>query len=217
MNTLIISGGSIDHDLALKILERKFDRVIGVDGGLKYCYEHQVSPTNIVGDFDTLEPEILRWYQEHTRIEIRKYNPVKDATDTQIALELALELGSRSITMLGGTGTRLDHVLGNIQSMYLPFCRGVACELVDAHNRIRLLGKGCFHLKREEQYGTYFSLIPLTTEAAGVTLEGVKYPLNRHCFTVLGSGSLGVSNEIMEEEARITIESGVMILIESRD
>lgn len=217
MHTVIISGGTIEEDLALAILEKDpAGQIIAVDGGLAFCYEHAVVPTRIVGDFDTLAPEILSWYQEHTNIEIRKFNPVKDATDTQIAVELAMELGSTRITILGGTGTRLDHVLGNIETLYLPFQKGILCWILDPYNRIRLIsGSSC--IKKAEQWGTYLSLIPLTTEVEGVTLTGMKYPLTDHAFTVKGSGSLGVSNEIVEEEAWIQIKKGIMILIESRD
>lgn len=216
MNTLIISGGNIETDFALKVLERPYDHKIGVDGGAAFCYRYGIIPTRIVGDFDTLDQKILEWYREHTEIEIRSFDPVKDATDTQIAVELALELGSSHITILGGTGTRLDHVLGNIQTMYLPFERGVDCEILDSHNRIRLIRER-YVLKKEEQYGKYFSLIPLTTDVYGVTLKGAKYPLDRHHFTVCGTGSLGVSNEIAGEQVEITMESGILVLIESKD
>lgn len=216
MNTLIISGGNIGTDLALDTLKDSWEHIIGVDGGAAFCREHGILPTRIVGDFDTLDQEVLNWYREHTGVGIRAYNPVKDATDTQIAVELAMELGSSHITILGGTGTRLDHVLGNIQTLYLPLAQGVDCQILDSHNRIRLI-KDRYILKKEEQYGTYFSLIPLTTDVYGVTLKGAKYPLSRHHFTVCGTGSLGVSNEITEEEVEITMERGILVLIESRD
>lgn len=218
MNTLIISGGNIEVDVALEVLEQKFDKIIGVDGGLKFCFEHNIVPTNIVGDFDTLSLDILTWYKENTRIEIREFNPVKDATDTQIAVELAMELGSTHITILGGTGTRLDHVLGNIQTLYLPLHAGVDCCILDAHNRIRLI-QHTFTLRKDQQYGMYFSLLPLTTDVTGVTITGAKYPLAKHHFSVLGTGSLGVSNEIARdaEEVRIEMEKGIMILVESKD
>ena len=217
LHTLIISGGTIDTDFALDLLKKeKYDHIIGVDGALKFCKEQNIVPTRIVGDFDTLDPEILTWYQTNTQIEIRQFNPVKDATDTQIAIELAMELGSRKITLIGGTGTRLDHVLGNIQTLYLPFAKGIDCRIVDAHNRIRLVS-GELHLKMTEQWGKYVSLIPFTTDVEGVDLIGFKYPLEKFDFTVLGTGSRGVSNEIAEEEAVIRIEKGIMILVESKD
>lgn len=69
MDTLIISGGNIGIDLALGLLKiKRFDHIIGVDGGLKFCYDHKIVPTRIVGDFDTLSPEILTWYKKNTQI-----------------------------------------------------------------------------------------------------------------------------------------------------
>lgn len=216
MKTLIISGGNIEVDFALEILKKPFEHIIGVDGGLKFCYEQKVVPTRIVGDFDTLSPEILKWYKENTSIPVRQLNPVKDATDTQVAIELAMELGSSQITILGGTGTRLDHVLGNIQALYLAFQKGVECCILDTHNRIRLIEKE-YTLKKEEQYGKYFSLIPLTTEVRGVMITGAKYPLHEYTFSVLGTGSLGVSNEIAADTMQVTVGEGILVFIESRD
>ncbi|MCD8196870.1 MAG: thiamine diphosphokinase [Lachnospiraceae bacterium] len=215
MKTLIISGGRIDVDFVLGVLEQPFDHIICADKGLAFCYKQEIRPTRIVGDFDSLQPEILEKYR-HTDIELREFNPVKDATDTQITVELALELGSTDITIVGATGTRLDHVLGNIHTLYLPFEKGVSCRILDEYNRIRLIS-GDISLKREEQYGDFFSLIPFTEEVRGVTLQGVKYPLSDYDFTVRGSASRGISNEITEDVAQITIGEGIMILIESRD
>lgn len=217
MRTLIVSGGRIDQDFALSLYKNAvFNNVIGVDGGLGFLYDCGITPTHIVGDFDSARPGLEEYYQGKSGIELRRFNPVKDSTDTQIAIELALELKSTSIVILGGTGSRLDHVLGNIQSMMLAKTAGVDCCMVDEHNRIHLIAEDTV-LKREEQYGSFVSLIPLTTIVDGVDLIGFKYPLHNHTFTSTGSAGLGVSNEIVEERARIHIKSGVFILIESRD
>ena len=61
------------------------------------------------------------------------------------------------------------------------------------------------------------SLLPLTTLVEGVDLIGFKYPLCNHTFTSTGSAGLGVSNEIVADEAKIRMKSGVLILIESLD
>ncbi len=217
MKTVIISGGRIDRDFALSFLKQEaFDQIIAVDNGLKFLYENGIKPTWIVGDFDTAAPELVAYYRTETEIPIRQFNPVKDATDSQIAIELALELGSGEITILGGTGTRLDHVLGNIQSLMLAKKKGVSCVILDEYNRIRLID-GRLQLKKEEQYGRYVSLLPLTTEVTGVDLTGVKYPLSDYTFTSTGSAGLGVSNEITAETAEIRVKSGIFILIESSD
>ncbi len=217
MKTGIISGGRIERDFALSYLKKQnFDTLIAVDNGLRFFYENDIKPTYIVGDFDTASPELVEYYRTQTEIPIRRYNPIKDSTDSQIAIELALELGSSEIHILGGTGTRLDHVLGNIQSLMLAKKKDIPCILVDEYNRIRLID-GTVFLKKEEQYGKYVSLLPLTTEVTGVTLRGFKYELTDHTFTSTGSAGLGVSNEIVADLAEIRINTGIFILIESTD
>lgn len=193
-----------------------FEQFIAVDNGLRFCYDNQIKPTWIVGDFDTAAPELVEYYQTQTDIPIRRFNPVKDSTDSQIAIELALELGSSEITLLGGTGTRMDHVLGNIQSLMLAKKKGVSCVILDEYNRIQLID-GETRLKKSEQYGKYVSLLPLTTEVTGVDLTGFKFNLTGHTFTSTGSAGLGVSNEIIEDIAEIRVKSGIFVLIESRD
>lgn len=217
MKTVIISGGRIERDFALSFLENEtFEQFIAVDNGLRFCYDNQIKPTWIVGDFDTAAPELVEYYQTQTDIPIRRFNPVKDSTDSQIAIELALELGSSEITLLGGTGTRMDHVLGNIQSLMLAKKKGVSCVILDEYNRIQLID-GETRLKKSEQYGKYVSLLPLTTEVTGVDLTGFKFNLTGHTFTSTGSAGLGVSNEIIEDIAEIRVKSGIFVLIESRD
>ena len=104
MKTLIITGGMIEADFALSFIqELKPDYILGVDKGLQFCYEYDIRPDYIVGDFDSLPGEILERYRQEGEIPIRTYNPVKDATDTKIALDKALEEGSTEIWILGAT------------------------------------------------------------------------------------------------------------------
>ena len=64
-------------------------------------------------------------------------------------------------------------------------------------------------------FRTYISLLPLTDRVTGVTLKGMKYPLYE---TILEKGSsLGVSNEIVSQEAQILLENGVLLIIQARD
>ena len=217
MKTVIISGGRISEDFALSFLrEYNCDVLIGVDGGLQFLYDFCITPDYIVGDFDTAPPPLVAYFESIRQITEQRLNPVKDCTDTQSAIELALGIGSSEIVVLGGTGTRLDHVIGNIHSLMLPLEKGVPCILLDEHNRISLISDN-FTLGISEQYGKYVSLLPLTSEVKGVTLRGFKYELTDYDFNVASSAGLGVSNEIVDDEAAVEIGSGVFILIESRD
>ena len=92
-----------------------------------------------------------------------QYQPEKDYTDSEIAIGKAMERNSSEIHILGGTGTRLDHVLGNIQLLMQPLAKDIPCFLIDSHNRIRLLKERAV-LRKSQQFGKYVSLLPLTTE-----------------------------------------------------
>ena len=112
MRTCIISGGMIEPDFAFPYLQKQqFDIILAADRGLEFCYHYQIMPTYILGDFDSLSPEILNYYKENHVAPIREFNPMKDNTDTDIAFQQAIVLGSSEITILGATGGRLDHFL----------------------------------------------------------------------------------------------------------
>lgn len=219
MQVLIISGGSIDTKYALAFLsKRTYDYVIAVDKGALFCWENGIRPDLLTGDFDTLSPEILKNWEEKG-IPVRRFRPEKDDADIEIALEEAREFlmaqaENRMITILGGTGTRLDHMLGTIYAMAglgLDF----PCELVDAHNRIQLLWPGTYVKERQQCAGPYISLLPIGGDVTGVTLRGFKYPLHLHTMTC--ANTLGVSNELTEERGIISFQTGILACFETRD
>lgn len=216
MQGLIITGGKIEDAFALNFIkENHSDYVIAADSGMEFFYRNGLVPDEIVGDFDSVKPEVLDYFkQNNPDIKIRRFQPEKDETDTELAIRTAMEKGCRHIWLLGATGTRIDHVLGNIHLLGMVMEQGCECILIDECNRVRMLRQG-LRLKKEEQYGDYVSLFPFTPEVRGLTLTGFKYPLQKYnlpCYH-----SLGVSNEICEEEAEISFEDGVLLMVESRD
>lgn len=217
MKTILILGGEIQKDFALSFYKSEsFDRVIAVDGGLVCLDSLGIVPTDIVGDFDTVPYEILAKYQNRRDVCIRRYDPEKDATDSQIAMELAISSGSSEIYILGATGTRLDHTLGNIHLLALPLNAGIPCFIVDPHNRIRLIQEETMLIKKR-QYGTYVSLLPFTSLVEGITLKGFKYPLTNYRMDINANYTLGISNELSAEKAVISLASGILILMETKD
>ena len=168
-----------------------------------------------MGDFDSLPGEILERYRQEGEIPIRTYNPVKDATDTKIALDKALEDGSTEIWILGATGTRIDHVVCNLQILKEAWEKKVPVWIVDSRNKIGLPVEKTFSLKKEEQYGTYVSLFPMGETVEGLTLEGFKYPLDH--YQLKDREGLGVSNEITADVADVSWEQGVLLMIQSKD
>lgn len=212
--TIIISGGQLDEELTLSVLNEDYGCVIGVDKGMEFLYEHQITPSYIVGDFDSVNPDIANYYRTETKVPVREFNPVKDASDTEIAVRLAMTLGCSELIILGATGGRVDHLWANVQILTIPFRAGIAAEILDEQNRIRLIQKET-HLKKEDAYGPYFSVFPLGEEVYGFNIKGAKYPLKDHALSPYDS--LCVSNEIEEDEVVITFSAGMVILMETRD
>lgn len=214
MKTIIINGGNIEDDFALPFLQKEqYDYLIAVDKGLEFCYRAGIQPDEMLGDFDSASPAV-RDYFERLEIPVQLYKPEKDQTDMENAMRLALKRGSSEIVVLGATGTRMDHVLGSIYNLSIALDVGVPCALVDAHNRIRMIRHG-LKIRKEEQYGKYVSLLAFGGSADKITLTGFYYPL--HGYTMQAGDGLGISNEITEEEAEISLEAGTLIVIESRD
>ena len=188
--------------------------IIAGDRGLEALYQLKIVPNHIVGDFDSVSPEILEFYKNQSQIIFHTYHPEKDNTDTDIALKLAIGLKSSEITIMGALGRRMDHAIANIHILKDALETNIPCQILDEHNRIYLINKE-ITLEKNRVYGKYISLIPLTSEVKDLTLTGFKYPLNNYDLPI--GTSLGVSNEIVENIAQIKMKKGILIVIESKD
>ena len=229
MKVVIISGGHTEDDFALEWLqENKYELLIAADSGMEFLFRNQLVPDVIAGDFDSVGQEAYEHFvgegmedascegtwKKDIKPEILRLNPIKDDTDTEFVIREAIRRGATSITVLGGTGTRLDHVMGNVHLLGIGLGCNVEIELVDAYNRVRMISSELV-LEREKQFGDFVSILPFAGDAKGVTLKGFKYPLDK--AVVKSFSSLGISNEIVEDKAVVQVEEGVLLVIESRD
>lgn len=219
---LIISGGKIEDAFALEWMKNHpYDLLVAADSGMEFLYRNQMMPDVIAGDFDSVEKDAYEHFvgkeesaEQDKKPEILRLNPVKDDTDTEFVIREAIRRGAVSITILGGTGTRLDHVLGNVHLLGIGVEQGIQMELVDTHNRIRMT-RDELVLEKETQFGDFVSVLPFGGDAMGVTLKGFKYPLEN--ATIKTFSSLGISNEIVEEKAVVSVKAGTLLVMESRD
>ena len=213
--TVIVSGGMLEEEFVLPILQSEdTEFIIGVDKGLVFLHDHGIKPDYIVGDFDSVPRKLVNYYREEVDVPIREFNPVKDASDTEIALRLCLDLRRKEIWILGGTGSRIDHLWANVQCLQIALDAGADARILDSHNQIRLIDKD-ITLKKSEAFGPYFSLFPLEMPVDELTIRGAKYPLKNHFLKP--NDSLCVSNEFAEDEVMISFVYGKVILMETRD
>ena len=213
MSTLIVTGGNVNTEFLKKILEEnKFETIVAADKGLEALNKINVMPNYIIGDFDSVNKTTLNQY-ENKNIEITYLKPEKDFTDTHMAIKLAIEKRAKHITIIGATGTRMDHTLANIHVLNEALQNNVPTEIINENNRIMLINKKAKLIKNTNY--KYVSIIPLTTKITGVTLKGFKYNIEN--ATINLGESIGVSNEQIEQEALIEIKEGIAILIYSKD
>ena len=105
--------------------QETFDKIIAVDAGLEAVKALGLEPDMIVGDFDTVKPEVLAYYRRMEHIVWDTHQPEKDETDTELALLKAQATGCTEVVVLGATGGRMDHMLGNIHLLFPCLQKGM--------------------------------------------------------------------------------------------
>jgi len=162
----------------------------------------------LVGDLDSLGSAGVP-----SGIELIKLECEKDFTDTQAAVEIAIERGADDIVIVGGIGSRLDHTLSTVCILAYMKKRGIYCVITNGQNRVRYLENDSLLLARSNF--KYLSLIALDKVCRGVSVEGCKYPLKN--AKIMRENQFAVSNEIDGNAALVSVRRGAMLVIESRD
>ncbi len=211
---VIIAGGEINDDLALSFIQED-SYIIAADRGLDFLARHDILPDLVVGDFDSAREETVAEFREaHPGIEVREYNWEKEYTDLEIAAVAAADRGFEQIDILGATGTRIDHMIGALQTLALLLDRGCRGCVIDPCNRITMHDDN-FSIRKDSQWGRYVSLFAWGGPAEGITLKGFHFPMENGTITT--SGTLAISNQIEADEAEVCFKKGRLLLIESAD
>ena len=144
-------------------------------------------------------------------VETLKLNPVKDATDTEVACDIAIQKGYKDITIWGALGGRCDHMLSNIHLLEKLIDEGVSATIEDEKNTLTLC-KDYIEITKSRKY---LSVIPLDKSIYISKTYGLLYPMeNYELFRLV---SKGVSNEIIDKKAQIYIKSGTALIVQSDD
>lgn len=217
-DVIIVSGGNIQRDFALDFLKKnKTENVclIAADKGVEFFRETEWIPEVAVGDFDSLSKEGEEYLRTLKNTEIIRLKPEKDDSDTQSAVNFAIDRGAKRIIIFGATGKRIDHLMANFGLLVHGRNRGADITLIDQWNYMKLIENHTV-LKKAEQFGKYVSFFSLEGDITGMTLKGFKYPLNGYHLKVADSG-LTVSNEIVDEEAIVEFDDGTLLMLMTRD
>lgn len=199
---LVITGGYCNVDTVRRVLPVDVDLTIAADSGYATAEKLGITPDITMGDFDSYRDALP------TGMNVLRVACEKDVTDTMLACEYAKEHGCRYITIIGGTGGRIDHSLSNV--LYLEGLRreGIRVKLTDGENTVQVLLDETVTVPDD---GGYFSVFAL--DSCIVTLTGCKYPLD--CVRLVRQMPYAVSNEVVGEYATVRVD-GVAILVTSK-
>ncbi|HLZ58504.1 MAG TPA: thiamine diphosphokinase [Ktedonosporobacter sp.] len=207
MHVLIFAGGSVQPGKAVTQAIDTADLVIAADTGADTALSYGCVPAIVVGDFDSLTIPLQQL--EELGSQIIRVAAEKDDTDTELAIEVALERGATSITLLGGLGgVRFDHSIANI--LLLAGYETVPLRIVDGPATCWLL-RGPGGTDIYGQSGDLLSLFPLTASASGIHTHNLYYPL--HGETLNFGKPRGISNVLTADHAQVTLEQGMLLVV----
>ncbi len=208
-DAVIVANGVLTDPDQLRRLVATADLVIAADGGGAHLHALGLRPHWLIGDFDSLDIVVLAAF-EAAGARIERHPPVKDATDLELALQLAQRLGAERIRVVAALGGRHDQALANLLLLAEDALAGLDLALCDGPETLRVL-RGPGSLALAGATGDTLSLLPIGGDAVDVTLEGLVYPL-RSARLPLGT-SRGVSNVFAGSAARITLGAGLLVVV----
>lgn len=192
------------------------DFCIAVDGGYAYCKLLGIEPDLIVGDMDSLPKEQQKEIDDISEKEpgrVVRLCPEKDDTDTLAALRIGMGKGYKNYRLYGALGGRMDHTIANIQCLCYLKNNGAEGIILEKGLSITVIKEE--KVSFESRGKGYLSLFSLGERAEGVTITGMKYPLNKALLT--NDYPIGISNEFIGEESTVEVRKGMLLAIHSQE
>lgn len=184
--------------------------VLAANGGSKHLYKLNEPPDVLIGDMDSLEPEIKRWLANH-HCQLVTSPAEKNETDLELALLYAAENYDAEILLFGTLGGRLDQTLANILLLTHPKLTDARIKLVTENEEAWLVReRGVVNGRIHDT----LSLIPLKNDVYIKTTTGLQYPL--HEETLAFGPARGISNVLTQPTATVEIASGLLLCIHTK-
>ncbi len=207
MRALIFANGELQAPADWQARAANADLIIAADGGAQHCRALGLLPDVLIGDFDSLSPA-LRSELEAQRVRFVTHPAQKDQTDFELAVLHAKEAGADEITVLAGLGLRWDHSMANLLLVVQLQFAQLQITFLQGEQRLHIL-RGASTLAAKT--GERVSLLPLASDAVGVTTKGLTYPLQSETLQ-LGS-SRGVSNVAEIDSPEVTVQQGLLLCV----
>lgn len=195
--------GPNNYDFNKMYFEEADQFIVGVDSGLQYLLDNNISIDLAVGDFDSLQQKFIDDVKKKSR-QVIQLEKSKTMTDLAYAIDyLYNNMDYELIEIYGGIGGRIDHLLANMNLL-----KRFDLTFKDNQHYIYTLRKGKHKIENYHRYISFFAL----EDVYNLSLTGFKFELNSYYLST--SDSLCVSNEGSGE---LQFSKGKLLVISSDD
>lgn len=206
MHIVIFTGGQFEKSRLVTQAIELGDMIIAADSGADTALRFGITPEFVVGDMDSIDQKISENLKK-LNVKFITSPSEKDETDTQLAIDFAMQKGATEITLLAGTqGDRIDHILGNIfyacvSTIPIRFINGMQESFV---------AKGPCEKDISGKKYDLLSLIPLREDVEGLRSKGLQWELRNE--TLLFGLPRGVSNVFLEKSVHVSFSKGTLFV-----
>lgn len=208
MKSVIFANGVLVDKGSVTRLFEPSDLIVAADGGGRHCLTLGLTPHVVIGDMDSLSPEVLKAFQA-AGSEIVRHPAQKDYTDLELAIKLSLDRGADEIVILGALGERWDMTVANVMILASETW-DIPIRLIDGDHEIRCI-RGGDRVRLQGRKGDILSLIPVGRKAEGITLSGLEYPLVDETLNL--GATRGVSNVFVGSTATVRLDRGLLLCV----
>jgi thiamine pyrophosphokinase len=207
---IIFANGELPDLTQARALLRAGDTVICADGGTRHVLALGVRPDLIIGDLDSADAEAIQKFRDDGVI-IETHPRDKNETDLELAINRAIVMDPERLVIVAALGGRLDQTLANITLLADPRLSKFHVRLDDGVEEIQLCRD---RVDVHGRAGDLVSLIPWQGAVSGIQTDGLRWPLHRE--TLYPDKTRGISNEMVDDAASVTMESGLLLIVHRR-
>lgn len=199
---IFVNGNLSDLSQAKKNI-KKTDFLIAADGGTNHIEKLRLTPNIVIGDMDSIKPELLKKYKSIN------YPRKKDKTDFELAVDYCLKNKFLEIIIFGILGDRIDHVIANIFLITKIQTQNskIKIKIIEGKKEIFVLNK---KILIEGKIGDEVSIVPISEKLQGITTDGLYYRLIDD--TLLFGSTRGISNVMNKTSAKISVVKGTALI-----
>lgn len=201
---LILANGKLPKKSDIKYLQKAgYSTLICADGGANSAKKLGFAPDFIIGDFDSVSPDTLKYFENKSVV--KKITRQND-TDVEKALKLAIKKKFTNAILLGATGDRIDHLFCNI-GIVLKFYPQIDVSIL--HDKT-LMKPYTGKVELNTEVNETISLYGIDAKTK-ITSSGLKYPL-KNIPLPFGKRE-STSNVALKDKVQLKITGGIILIV----